>query len=139
MGNVGVQKGYGIMVTTVVCTTPPHPTLLAPNWGTHGKYRTTGQSGQQRVMEAVLVYYLLLPNSSWQVPSGCPETAQRNTSHHPDQQHLISYMQRGLYPTGMEDHVLHGWTTTSYTDGRPRPTQMEDCYREADSSETDHS
>lgn len=24
MGNVGVQKGYGIMVTTVVCTTPPH-------------------------------------------------------------------------------------------------------------------
>lgn len=68
-------------------------------------------------MEAVLVYYLLLPNSSWQVPRGCPEAAQRNTSHHPDQQRLTSYMQRGLYPTGMEDHVLYGWKTTSYTDG----------------------
>lgn len=113
----------------------PHPTLLAPNWSTHSKYRTTGQSSQQRLMEAVLVYYLLLPSSSWQVPRGCPQAARRNTRHHPDQQWLTSYMEGGLHPTGMEEYVLHGGRTTFYTEGGPHPTQMEDCYREADSFE----
>lgn len=91
----------------------PHPTLLAPNWSTHSKYMTTGQSGQQRLMEAVLVYYLLLPSSSWQVPRGCPQAAQRNTRHHPDQQWLTSYTEGGPCSTQREDHILHRWRTAT--------------------------
>lgn len=105
----------------------PHPTLLAPNWGTHSKYRTTDGSSTG-LLPSITQFILAGPQ---RLPTG----SSKEHRHHPDQQWLTSYMEGGLHPTRMEDYILHGGRTTFYTEGRPHPTQIEDCYREADSFE----
>lgn len=89
-----------------------HPTPHCwPQTGAH-----TANTGL--LMEAVLVYYLLLPSSSWQVPRGCPQAAQRNTD--------TIQTSNGSHPTWREDYILQEWKTTSYTEGGPRSTRRED-------------
>lgn len=121
------------MVTTVVCITPPHTagpklghTQQIQDYWWEWSAETDGSS--TGLLPSITQFILAGPQ---RLPTG----SSKEHRHHPDQQWLTSYMEGGLHPTGIEDYVLHGGRTTFYTEGRPRPTQMEDCYREADSFE----
>lgn len=120
MGNVGVQKGYGIMVTTVVCTTPPHPTPHCwPQTGAHtantGLLVRAVSRDWWKQYWSITFYYPIHPGRSL-------EAAQRQLKG----TQVTIQTSNTSYPTCKEDYILQEWKTTSYTDGRPRPTWMED-------------